>query len=394
MASRLHRLILLRPREAFVVPHDAIQIGGLPNLVVENLRYFELPLIAVIVSAEGLPHAMACNFLLEKARLSRGITGDTARSYGEALCDWLDFLLSNKCKLSDATEEWLGLYRLHLLGAGPGGRKLQNSTANHRIVVAVEFHRWGQRSQTLMSSLGKFLEQTPKVNGSHRRLNARWRNPDSYLAAVDKRLPKVLTQEEIVRLFKVAPQPFALMFRWAIATGMRRVEICGLRLGQLPSPLALSREEGAIMMIDVHRKGGRLQSVAVPSRLIEQTFWYVMTERYGVDQEVTGHVFLGRCARPISRQRLSRVFRECANVIGSSATLHHLRHTFAVNVLEALEHYEGGGQAMNPLKCVQVLLGHASLETTQVYLQALSMSSDAVRQALDYLYGGTLERDS
>ena len=145
------------------------------------------------------------------------------------------------------------------------------------------------------------------------------------------------------------------------------------------------------MMIDVRRKGGRCLTVAVPSRLIEETIWYVTTERLGVDLDKDSHVFVGKRGRPISRERMTKVFRECATSIDSTATLHHLRHTFAVNVLNALDHYEGSGHAMNPLKCVQVLLGHASLETTQIYLEALSMSSDAVRQALDYLYGGTIE---
>lgn len=145
------------------------------------------------------------------------------------------------------------------------------------------------------------------------------------------------------------------------------------------------------MMIDVRRKGGRCLSVAVPSRLVEETSWYVTIERTGAGLDKDSHVFVGQRGRPISRERMTKVFRECATSIDSTATLHHLRHTFAVNVLSALDQYEGSGQAMNPLKCVQVLLGHASLETTQIYLEALSMSSDAVRQALDYLYGGTLE---
>jgi len=297
----------------------------------------------------------------------------------------------NRYQPMDVTEEHLGLYRLHLLGVKHGSHKRQVSTVNHRLVVAAEYHRWGQHSKNLVSPLGHFLETSRQPSNGRNRLSPRWRSPSSYLVAVDKRLPKILTQEEIVRLFKVAPRPFDLMFRWAIATGMRRVEICGLQLDQLPSPSALSRSEGGLMMIEVRRKGGRLHSVAVPSQLIEETSWYVLTEREVRNQTKNNFVFLGRAGRPISRQRLTRVFRACASSIESEATLHHLRHTFAVNVLHALECYEGDGQAINPLKGLQILLGHASLESTQIYLRAMSMSSDAVRQALDYLYGGTID---
>lgn len=147
-------------------------------------------------------------------------------------------------------------------------------------------------------------------------------------------------------------------------------------------------------MVDVRRKGGKTMTVAVPSRLVEETNWYVAIERPKIVDSENSHVFIGDRGRPISRQNLSKVFRKCADAIGSTATLHHLRHTFAVSVLHSLNHYEGDGQPMNSIKCLQVLLGHASIETTQIYLQALSMSSDAVREALDYLYGGTIESDS
>ncbi|MDI3510785.1 MAG: integrase/recombinase XerD [Betaproteobacteria bacterium] len=388
------RLIVFRPNQEFATQQEALEAAGIPDISVDSLNYFDLPLMSVIVADDGLPQAEACNFLLEKARSSRGITGDTVRSYGEALCDWLEYLQTKERQCSDVTEETLGLYRLHLLSPKPKGRGVRANTANHRLVVAAEFHRWGQKTQTMQSPLGAFLDYERRREGAGRLLDRRYRNNTRYLAAVDKRLPKVLTQEEIVRIFHVAPHPFGLMFRWAIATGMRRVEICDLRLGQLPSPAAVSRQEGALMMIDVRRKGGRCLSVAVPSRLVEETSWYVTTERTGATRDKDSHVFVGQRGKPISRVRMSKVFRECATSIGSTATLHHLRHTFAVNVLSALDQYEGSGQAMNPLKCVQVLLGHASLETTQIYLEALSMSSDAVRQALDYLYGGTIERNT
>lgn len=392
--SGKHRLIILRPNEMFATPRDALKATGIPDLTGIELAHFDLPRVAVIVGKDGLPLAEASGFLLEKAVLSKGITSDTSRTYGEALLDWLNYLDACGCRCIDASEERLGLYRLHQLAPKPSGRGLLSSTATLRIVVAQEFHRWGQRTQRMTSPLGAFLEKSGQAGRGRRPHDHRRRNPNSLLPAVDKRLPRVLTQEEIVRLFNVAPRPFILMFRWAIATGMRRVEVCDLRLKQLPSPAAVSRQDGGLLMIDVRRKGGATKSVAVPSQLVDETNWYVLTERLNVSQDEDAHVFVGSRGQNISRQRLSRVFRECADAIGSKATLHHLRHTFAVNVLHSLNHYEGAGQPMNPLKCLQVLLGHSSIETTQIYLQALSMSSDAVRQTLDYLYGGTVEGNS
>jgi site-specific recombinase XerD len=389
-----YRLIILKPKSMFATPRGALEASGIPDPADIELSHFQLPEIPIIVSRDGLPTAIACDFLLEKALRSKGVTGDTPRTYGEALSDWLDYLATIHCKCTAVTEERLGLYRLHLLAPAPIGRGKLANTAKLRIVVAMEFHRWGQRTQRLTSPLGAFLAEAGSNKSAFRLPNRPRHTTHSFLPAGDKRLPKILTQEEIVRLFNVAPRPFGLIFRWAIATGMRRMEVCDLRLKQLPSPAALSRLEGGLSMIEVRRKGGSTKSVAVPCRLIEETNWYVATERPNLGDCEDAHVFLGGRGHQISRQNLSKVFRKCADAIGSTATLHHLRHTFAVNVLHSLNHYEGDGQPMNSLKCLQVLLGHASIETTQLYLQALSMSSDAVREALDYLYGGTLESDS
>jgi integrase len=92
----------------------------------------------------------------------------------------------------------------------------------------------------------------------------------------------------------------------------------------------------------------------------------------------------------VSRSSVSRAFRKCADMIGTDATFHHLRHTFAVHVLKILDSGESKGQTSNSLKTLQVLMGHASVESTETYLRAMEVSSDVVMRALDYLYGATL----
>ena len=74
--------------------------------------------------------------------------------------------------------------------------------------------------------------------------------------------------------------------------------------------------------------------------------------------------------------------------IGSRATLHHLRHTFAAHVLNFLESHKSEHSENNTLKTVQVLLGHSHIETTEIYLRALDITNPTVVAALDHLYGG------
>ena len=127
----------------------------------------------------------------------------------------------------------------------------------------------------------------------------------------------------------------------------------------------------------------------VPVSLIEETQWYVLTERSTPLPQFQDHIFIGHHGKSIARQSFSREFRRCADMIGSEATLHHLRHTFAINVLQYLNRLSADKpeEARNNLKTLQVLMGHADVRTTELYLEAMEVTSPAVVSALDYLYG-------
>ncbi|WP_316248501.1 tyrosine-type recombinase/integrase [Cupriavidus campinensis] len=323
------------------------------------------------------------------------MTGDTVRSYAEAVVTWLRYLDDAKIELVDVTEEDLGLYRNHLIAPSPGEKSSKSPiTANHRLVVAAELHRWGERSGEIRSPLGRHLVNHPAPKRGHSDIASYRRSSESYLAAVDKRLPRVLTQEEILRLFQIARMPYRLMFRWCLTTGLRRSEICSLTLKHLPTPEQLGVAVGQLVTLELLRKGSRLHTVVVPPNLVEETRWYALMERPVAVRRDAELIFLGSRGAPISRASLTRHFRECADHIGSRATLHHLRHTFAVHVLHVLDCFAARGNPMNSLKTLQVMMGHASVETTEVYLQAMSVCSDAVREALDYLYGGPCAKAS
>lgn len=379
-------VVLLRPRE-LNSPEQIAERAGTSLPAGMHPRFHHLPALAAILHRDGLPCWEPTLYLADCALRCRSRTGDTVRSYAEALIVWLGFLKERGLRICDADEEVLGLFRARLVHGGYD-RPLAAATANHRVTVAGLFHQWGQSSGSMPSPLGSWLLETSREN----------RRPDSYRYGrsikrlgisppVVQRLPHLLSREEVSRLFLVAPMPYRLMFRWSLATGMRRFEVCGLLLNQLPRAEEAARNDDGLLSIDLIRKGSRQCTVYAPVGLVEETNWYAMVDR---PQSHAREVFLNSRGHPVSRHRLTSVFRRCAKQIGSKATLHHLRHTFAVHVLRVLEGHDRRGDAMNSLKTLQVLLGHASIETTEIYLRAVEVNGEPVMQALDFLYGETL----
>ena len=87
---------------------------------------------------------------------------------------------------------------------------------------------------------------------------------------------------------------------------------------------------------------------------------------------------------PITPRQFSRAVRAAAATaeIGKRVTPHTLRHSFATHLLE---------QNID-VRIVQVLLGHAKLETTALYTQVATNTIRAVMSPLDRLTPLTIPR--
>lgn len=359
-------------------------------------RLFDVPRLGIIFDDAMGPVWEPTLFLADAAIRSRSVTGDTVRTYGEALLPWLEYMKSRDKDLSQATEEDLGVYRASVSHrkVGKNNENYASATVNLRIVVPALFHEWAQQKAVLESPLGEYLQRNPAVT-QFNRLNVSARNRRAVATVrtqkVIRRLPTALSMEQISRILRVTAMPHRLMIKWCLATGIRRMEVTNLKLTDLPSPEELAASPDGFYRMQMVRKGGREHTVYVPIRLIEETNWFVLVERPKPSSIDAGNkVFLNKSGKPVSKQKLTRTFRTSADSIGSSATLHHLRHTFAVHVLNTLERKHHEGEELNSIKTLQVLLGHASVMSTEIYLQAMQTSSDAVMEALDYLYGADL----
>lgn len=388
-------LVSIRPKSEFKDTKNLYSLAAVPEEQTLNFRLFNLPVVGVVVERGVGPVWAPSLFLAEVAIRSGSITGDTVRTYGESLLPWLQYLKSRHVKLSDATEEHLGIYRASIshVAVDSLDRRYASSTINLRVVVAAKFHEWAQKKSVLLSPLGEFLlchPATTQFQRLNRSMMQRRAVPSVRTLRVIRRLPTALSIEQISRILRITPMPQRLMLKWCLATGMRRVEVANLKLTDLPSPEQISASDNGLFRMQILRKGGREHTVHVPLKLLEETNWFTLIEREEPVQSAQNLVFLNKRGTQVSRQVLTRVFRQSADAVGTPATLHHLRHTFAVHVLNTLERRHCEGEVLNSIKTLQVLLGHASVTSTEIYLQAMQTSSDAVMEALDYLYGADI----
>jgi len=150
------------------------------------------------------------------------------------------------------------------------------------------------------------------------------------LVKVDKKLPKILTPDELTAIYELVEDPKLL------AT-YKTYEHTGLRLTELFSCI----REGNYLRVSSASKGRKERLVPLPEEYVED-YEIATTDPYLPEY--------------ITKQFTK--FREKAGV-AEGKTLHSLRHTFAATTLI---------RTNNPF-VVKSILGHQSLSTTEIYLQ-------------------------
>ena len=136
-------------------------------------------------------------------------------------------------------------------------------------------------------------------------------------------------------------------------TGARVSEATRLSAGDL----RIGRLEGEHALVDIHGKGGKLRQCPLWPRT-ERALAELVRGRADGDA-----VFLSRLRRPYTRFGVYRLVERCAARVSSLAsrriTPHSIRHACACHLL----------QAGVDLNTIRAWLGHASLDTTNVYAE-------------------------
>lgn len=169
-----------------------------------------------------------------------------------------------------------------------------------------------------------------------------------------RRLPRILTPAEVDQLTgALRTHRDRAMVAAMVFGGLRRCEVLGLRLEDLRVA------ERRVFIAD--GKGGHQRLVPVSSRFFAAVATYLDTERPpGADTDRVFVVLKGpNRGKPLSAKGLDEVLAGARRRAGlDHATCHELRHTCLTRLREA-------GMA---LEAVQAQAGHASIESTRIYL--------------------------
>jgi len=175
----------------------------------------------------------------------------------------------------------------------------------------------------------------------------------------------VLSPEEVLRLLEAAPGPkHKAALSVAYGAGLRAMEVVGLKVCDVDSKR---------MMIRVEQGKGRKDRFAMLSpQLLEllRDWWRIA--------HPTMWMFPGRDPiNPMTTRQLDRVCHMAAELAGLPkwVTPHTLRHSFATHLLE---------QRID-IRVIQVLLGHAKLDTTARYTRVATNIIREVTSPLDRL---------
>jgi site-specific recombinase XerD len=183
--------------------------------------------------------------------------------------------------------------------------------------------------------------------------------------AEPRKIPVVLSPEEVARFLEAAPGPkYKAALSAAYGAGLRVSEVVALKVSDIDSKrMLLLIEQG---------KGRKDRHAMLSPQLLE-----LLRDWYRIARPRLW-LFPGRDPlQPLTTRQLNRAVHTAAAMaeINKRVTPHTLRHSFATHLLE---------QNID-IRVIQVLLGHAKLDTTALYTRVATNTIRAVMSPLDRL---------
>lgn len=271
---------------------------------------------------------LVTNFL-DYLLLERGFSLNTVKGYEKDLEKFFGFIKGKNTKLEKISVKDITEFMQELKNKGYSSATVE-------------------RISSCLRSFFKYLIWSEEWN----------RNPAEFLEIPKKKkkLPEFLTREEVLNLLSsIKPEkPLKIrdraLLEFAYATGARVSEIVNLKIKDI------FIEEGYVRIIG---KGNKERLVPLTKFSLDFLKLYLLKARPQIKKPGSGDfVFLNKNGGKLSRVGFWKILKNYGKLIGVKKIYPHiLRHSFATHMLE------GGCD----LRTLQILLGHSSLSTTQIY---------------------------
>ena len=272
-------------------------------------------------------HPVADRYL-EHLVVVRGLSENTTQAYAADIFALLAFLDTIGANLETCTQRHLFLFLTHLRARKMAAASLARHLSSVRGLFAFAVQAG------LLAEDPSVLLESPKLPAQ---------------------LPEFLTLAEMDRLLKQPDPSTALGFRDRVmlellyACGLRISELIGLVLGDFDAQTGILRVFGK-------RSKERLVPVHYAAQRLLCDY---LEHKRAAFKPLQKQIFLNRSGQGLTRQgvwKLVKRYAEAAD-IRRSISPHTFRHSFATHLLE------GGAD----LRTVQLLLGHASINATEIY---------------------------
>lgn len=264
--------------------------------------------------------------------------------------------------------EYLRMVRKLAARTGGDPAALDEAAVRAHLLRLKEEHRYSPSSmRTAVAAMRAYY-------GRH--LGRDWRLFDLVRAPSARKLPTVLTREEVARLFATVREP---RFR----TLLRLIYACGLRIGEAVTlEVRDLREPGRIHIREA--KGNKERYVALPETMRQQLRVWWRTHRHprwlfpgvgrGWWEQPHRMAQLGAAIEPLGVGSVQHCLRLARHEAGlpEGTVVHTLRHSYATYLLE-----EGVS-----IRLISAYLGHSSLETTLIYTHLTAVNEAAARAAV------------
>lgn len=178
----------------------------------------------------------------------------------------------------------------------------------------------------------------------------------------EKRLPTVLSKEEVNSLFDVTTNlKHKCILMTIYSGGLRRNELINLRTEDIDSKRKLIKIRGS--------KGNKDRYTILSEKLL------TLLREYYRQYRPVEWLFEGNSGGRYSGTSIEKIFRKAASKAGirKYVTPHSLRHSFATHLLE---------QGIS-LRYIQEILGHSSSKTTEIYTHVATNEIGQIKNPLD-----------